>query len=389
VAAAGVAFSLTMVFLLLGFLGSVANTATLVLDQLDFDVALVSPGYRQLAEPDSFPRIRLYEAAAAPGVARATPFYVGVQTWRTAAPGPNNGKRRPVLVLAYPPAGHPFRLRPDRRPRPPFPLRVAEADLGRLSETGTMLVDARSHPTFAPREPGSGPEVGDRRMNVVGQFSLGTGFASDGTILVGAETFHELLGGYPLERVSVGLITLEPGSRERAAAVAAALRQSLTHAPGGDRPDLVARRDVEVLTRDELLARDTRYWIRQKSIGLIFTLGVAIALVVGLVVVYQVLSSDIVDHFREYATLKALGYTNRYLASVVLTQALYLAVFGYVPALGAAFGLYEVTREFANLPVAMTPVRAVLVFVMASVMCAAAALLSVRKVTQSDPASLF
>ncbi|MDR3637616.1 MAG: hypothetical protein P4L84_27670 [Isosphaeraceae bacterium] len=388
VAAAGVAFSLTLVFMQLGFLGSVANTATLVLDQLDFDIAIVSRGYRHLAEPDSFPRLRLYEAAAVPGVARATPFYVGIQTWRTELPGPSNGKRRPIMVLAFSPAEHPFRSGSDGRPKPTFPIRIAESDLIRLRQADTMLLDEQSHPSFAPRQPGQKAEVGERKMAIEGTFSLGTGFASDGTVLVSDDTFRTLLGGYPLERVALGLIKLDERSRGQTAAIVAQLRRTL--APGhGETPDLVARRDIDVLTRDELLERDTQYWTGQKSIGLVLGLGVVVALIVGVVVVYQVLSSDIVDHFKEYATLKALGYSNGYLVAVVVAQSLYLAAFGYVPSLAATLGLYGLTRSMAHLPIAMTWLRAVMVLGMASLMCIGAALLSVRKVTASDPASLF
>lgn len=388
VAAAGVAFSLTLVFMQLGFLGSVTNTATLVLDQLDFDIAVVSRGYRHLAEPDSFPRLRLYEATGVPGVARATPLYVGIQTWRSELPGPQNGKRRPIMVLGFSPAELPFRLHADGRPMPRFPLRLAEADLARLREADAMLLDVQSNPSFVPREPGRTAEVGERRMKLEGLFSLGTGFASDGTIMVSDDTFRSLLGGYPLERVALGLITLEPASRGRAKEIAAQLEQTLTRGRA-DSPDLLGRRDIQVFTRQGLFDQDTEYWTRHKSIGLIFWLGVAVALIVGLVVVYQVLSSDIVDHFKEYATLKALGYSNGYLVSVVLAQSLYLAVFGYIPALAAATGLYGLTRSAVNLPIAMTWPTALLVLGMASLMCSAAALLSVRKVTASDPASLF
>ena len=54
-------------------------------------------------------------------------------------------------------------------------------------------------------------------------------------------------------------------------------------------------------------------------------------LVVGMIIVYQILFADIADHLAEYATLKAMGYTNRYLAAVVLMEATILAVVGFVP----------------------------------------------------------
>ncbi len=181
---------------------------------------------------------------------------------------------------------------------------------------------------------------------------------------------------------------LDPSARGRAEEVATRIRAALVQkAPDG--LGLLAKQDVQVLTYENLMKKEMRYWLFGKSIGLIFLFGVVVALIVGLVVVYQVLSSDITDHFREYATLKAMGYSNRYLASVVLQQALILAVFGYVPALLIAWLGYRLIYLGTKLPVVMLPWLAGLVFVGSALMCVGAALLSVRKVTKSDPASLF
>src|SRR5207249_10477260 len=131
-------------------------------------------------------------------------------------------------------------------------------------------------------------------------------------------------------------------------------------------------------TRDELKrGKDSRCWVTERSIGVIFWFGVLVASVVGLVVVYQVLSSDIIDHFREYATLKAIGYTNRDLASVVLQQALILSVAGYIPAFFVSLGLYWLTRRMVDLPIEMTWSLGVGVLVLSAAMCVSAAMVSV------------
>lgn len=391
VATAGVAFALTLVFMQLGFLGSVVNTATLITDQLDFDVVIVSEGYQHLVESGTFPRLRLYEALSVPGVSKATPVYVGLQLWRNgrvgenddAKKGPDLGKLRAIMVLGFPVGDPPFLTETGHLP---FPIRVSPEDLRRLGQAGTFLIDSRSHPSFEPRERGRFAEVGGRRLRVEGQFDLGISFASDGTLLVGDETFRDLFPGRSLDRVSLGLIKLDAPGTRRVEEVAARIRNALT-GPSAD--GLRGRRDVLVLSRRELAERETRYWLFKKSIGLIFLFGVVVALTVGIVVVYQVLSSDIMDHYREYATLKAMGYTNRYLAWSVVQQALFLSLFGYVPALLAASWLYWFTRVHEHLPIAMTWWRAGLVLLLSSAICVGAALLSVRKVTASDPASLF
>jgi putative ABC transport system permease protein len=129
--------------------------------------------------------------------------------------------------------------------------------------------------------------------------------------------------------------------------------------------------------------------MQRTSVGIIFQMGVFVALIVGVLFVYQVIATDISDHFAEYATLKAIGYSSRYLSGVVLRQALVLAVLGYIPALFAALGLYSLGREQAQIPLSMTWLRAASVLLLAFAMCAMSGLLALRKVRTADPAELF
>ena len=396
VATAGVAFALTLVFMQLGFLGSVVNTATLMTDQLDFDLALVAPGYQHLGDSGTFPILRLYEARADSGVAAAIPFYVGVQVWRCDPAAPTGAatptteaeladriKQRAIMVYGFSDATPPFRSDVSKLL---FPIRLTSTDLTQLRNVDSLLIDSRSHESFQPRDTDRTVEVGGRRLRIVGQYDLGTSFAADGSILVSDQTFDRLFPGRSLDLVSLGLIKLRPELADRAEEYAERITKLLTASTQSPRLD---RDDIQVLTRSQLGQLETAYWITQKSIGLVFLFGVIVSLIVGVVVVYQVLSSDIMDHFKEYATLKAMGYRNRYLGSVVIQQALLLSVFGYIPALLATLILYEVTWRSVNLPIAMTWERAGMVLVMSSLMCTLAALLSVRKVTASDPANLF
>jgi putative ABC transport system permease protein len=114
-----------------------------------------------------------------------------------------------------------------------------------------------------------------------------------------------------------------------------------------------------------------------------------VACAVGVVVVFQVLSSDITDHFAEYATLKAIGWTRFDVTRVVVSQAMILAVTSYLPALAVATVLYRITAQVVLLPLNIDATIALTVFVMANVICAASALVSVRKLQKADPADLF
>jgi putative ABC transport system permease protein len=108
-----------------------------------------------------------------------------------------------------------------------------------------------------------------------------------------------------------------------------------------------------------------------------------------MVIVYQILFSDIANHLREYATLKAIGYSNLYLARVVMAAALILAVLGFLPGAALSTWLYGVVAEATFLPLAMTLERATMVFGLIFGMCAVAGLLAMRKLRDASPADMF
>ena len=112
--------------------------------------------------------------------------------------------------------------------------------------------------------------------------------------------------------------------------------------------------DVQIMTRAALQAREARYWIANTAIGIIFGTGTLVAFLVGIVVLYQVLATDVSNHAAAYATLKALGYTNTRIALVVTQQGCLLALLSFVPALALSCGMYEVIRQTAHLWVSMT-----------------------------------
>jgi len=111
--------------------------------------------------------------------------------------------------------------------------------------------------------------------------------------------------------------------------------------------------------------------------------------VVGIVVVYQILYTDVSDHLAEYATLKAMGYTDGYLLMVVFQEAMILAVLGFIPGFLVSHGLYVLTQAATRLPIAMTWGRATTVFTMTVVMCFVAGAVAVRRLQAADPADIF
>ena len=365
-AVTGVALAVALMFMQLGFLGALRATATLVYDALDFDLVIRSPNYLHLADARSFPRRRLVQAAGLEPVESVAPLYVDVTQWRN----PRDGTPRAILAVGIAPGDRAFTLPEIDRQR--TPLHVDQF----------VLIDRRSRREFGPADGrrfgdadvGVEAELAQSRVRIAGHYCLGSGLAADGAVVMSDRGFARAMPGRSIDEVSLGLVKLTPGADPDEAA--ARLRGML--------PD-----DVEVLTRSQVRDFELDRWVNQTSLGIIFQLGVALAMVVGTAIVYQVLAGDVARHLAEYATLKALGYRFGYLAGVVLQQALTLAVVGFVPGLLVSVALYAVTGYLANVPLSMTATRVAIVFTLTLVMCVASGWGALRKMRTADPAELF
>jgi putative ABC transport system permease protein len=382
---AGVTFAVILVFMQLGFLGSVSTTATLIYDNLDFDVLIRSKNYLHFSEPRTFPRSRLHQAAGIGCVREAVPLYVILNSWRNLnpterdKPDSNYGCSRGILTMGV--RTH------DRVFADTEKNKEIQEKMRWLTDRRFVLIDRKTRKEFGPRnlkefsddDIGAIGEVVDKSVEIVGHFELGTGLAADGAILVNVEGYSRLLPGHHADQVSLGLVRLQEGFGVGSDPEAAA--QLLR---------TVLPRDVEVLTRDGVMRFERHRWVWETSIGVIFFVGVVVSFFVGIAIVYQVLSSDIASHMAEYATLKAIGYTSQYLRNVVLKQALIMSLIGFVIGLGLSEVLYRITASWAqNLPIAMTGWRIGGVLVLTVVMCVLSALLAVRKLDSVEPVDLF
>ena len=261
-----------------------------------------------------------------------------------------------------------------------FDLAGDASQLRKLQMPDRVLFDRKSRPEFgniAPVVEAGGKvstEINDRDINIVGLFDLGTSFGIDGSIITSDLNFRRIFPDRSASRIEIGLIKLQPGADLKQ--VQETIRAGI---PG----------DVRLLTRDEFVQHEVDYWSNSTPIGYVFGLGVAMGLAVGMIVVYQILFSDVQDHLREYATLKAMGYTNFFLSRVVLNEAVMLAEVGFIPGILLSFLVYTQSSEATNLPVEMTTERAVLVLLLTIAMCAISAMLALRKLRSADPAEVF
>ncbi|CAI8384603.1 MAG: putative ABC transporter permease [Synechococcus sp. MIT S9220] len=364
VALAGISFAGILMFMQLGFRDGLFDASVTVHRLFDADIVLISPRSTSSVSMAGFPRRRLVQAMALPEVEGITPVHWNLLLWRN----PKTRGTRSILALGFEP-GDPLFVDPTLAPKAQV-----------LTQKGRVLFDEKSRPEFGPvaewfrdgRTVES--EISGKRVRVAGLIELGSSFGADGNLLTSSETFLELLPNTPPGSIEVGLVRLQQGTD------AEAVVQKL---------NALLPEDVTVLTKQGFIDFEQNYWRTSTSIGFIFTLGAAMGFVVGCVIVYQVLYSDVSDHLPEYATLMAMGYKLRTLLGVVVREGLLLALFGYLPAYAAGQGLYLLVRSATALPVAMDFSRAITVFSMILVMCMASAGLAMRRLVDADPAEIF
>lgn len=366
VALAGICFAGMLMFLQLGFRDALFDASIAIHRLFNADVVVISSTSSSSVSMEPFPQRRLFQAASWPEVESISPVRWGLLVWKN----PETGAPRGILTVGFDPDDDILRLEG-----------LAEQKKG-LQLDQRVLYDRLSRSEFGPVEEWLEAgrtvtaEVGNTRLVVADLVELGVSFGADGTLLTSNRTFNQLTGSADgsSTAIELGLIRLVPGADPDA--VAAALNKAL--------PD-----DVRVLTKPEFLEFEQGYWRSSTAIGFIFNLGATMGLVVGAVVVYQILFSDVVDHLPEYATLKAMGYSSMDLVAVILQESLLLAGFGYVPAFLAGQGIYNFARTATNLPIGMSSQMATFVFAMIFLMCVISGLLAMGKIRDADPAEIF
>lgn len=364
VAISGVAFADVLMMMQLGFQTALYDSNTRLHQHLDTDLVLVNPQGRNLINLSTFPRRRLYQAMSVEGVKSADPLYINMANWKN----PETQKETNVLILGFNPN------------KPAFDLPELQQNLHLIKMPDTMLFDEAARGTYqrtiAKVSQGEtvNTELERRKINISGLYKVGASFAADGSLMTSDQNFLMLFPRKSASSVNMGLIELEPGYDSQQ--VATSLKAYLPS-------------DVKVLTKQEFIEFEKNYWSTNTAIGFVFSLGVTMGFLVGVIIVYQVLSTDVNDHIGEYATFKAMGYSHAYFLGVVFEEAVILAILGFIPGVAVSLGMYRLTRIATNLPMYMTIARALQVLILTIIMCAISGVIATRKLQAADPADMF
>ena len=274
-AIAGVFMAILLIFVELGFFFAVPQGGMLLYDNMRFDLLMCSNQYEYQVQPGQFPRSLLDRARAAPEVAQATALYFGSAKWRSG----QDGKSPDVFVIAFDPRERIFDVEDINR------------QLGVLEEADTVLVDTGTRPMFGPLTTGRVVKIGDHSMTIGGHYVLGTGFMGLGVVLISDRNFARLFPYRSLDQVNLGPIQLKPGVDPDRAAVE--LRKVLGP-------------DARIFTRSELEAHEAAYWTTRTSVGLVFGSGLLISFIVGIMVVYQTLATQVSRQLKQSSMRRRL-----------------------------------------------------------------------------------
>ncbi|MBD0264036.1 MAG: FtsX-like permease family protein [Tolypothrix sp. Co-bin9] len=379
VATTGVCFANILMFTQLGLLAMLTDGTTKLHESLSGDLLLVSSFSPSLLFRIGFPRAYLYQAAAVDGVAIASPVYIGRANWvnpkQLSKPG--NSRKTPrkrglfgneVRIIAFNPAQ-------------PSVLKLPEVNrqLAKLTIPDAVLYDRLSQaslgdiPELLSKQKEVATVMDNHRTYAVGLFSMGSTLNDKGNVIMSDWNYAQRNGQNSLNQVRIGVLTLEKGAdinkvREK-------LRSRLPQ-------------DVGIFTQKELIEREQQFHGSEPE-GIILKFGTVVGFLVGVIILYQVLYTDVSEHLSEYATLKAMGYSDRSLLLVVLQEAIILGVMGFIPGFLASVGIYQLLVTLTRIPLTMKVSVAIQVFILTLIMCAVSGAIATNKLRAADPADIF
>ncbi len=353
----GVAFSVVIMFMELGFFNGTNDSSANLPPFFDCDLIVSNPQKNHLKTGEEFPALRLRQIASVPGVAAAVKFNTQAGYWWN----PQDRTRNRVLIMGVDLAD------------PMFSIPAIREQRAELQLPETVLYDRLSRHDLGRIEIGTRSQIASTPARVVGLFDLGPNFTYEGHLIVGLENYREITG-QPDDNVDLGLIRVTPG-----ADVEAVRREILDRLP----------KDILLLTPEEILTREVVVTTKRSPAGVVFGIGLLVGFAIGTIICYQILFNEVNDHLPQFATMKAMGHPPSFISGIVRSEALLLSIAGYIPGLIVSFGIYWIIEHFTQIRMFLTVPRALLVMVLTSGMCLLAARFAVKRVHSTDPADLF
>jgi putative ABC transport system permease protein len=378
VAQAGILFAVGLVTIQTGLLNGFTRSSSLLIKSAKADIWLASKDIRHLDFTLPIPYERLKQAREVKGVDLAEALITQGSVWRYGSDGAVTSTAiAPIRVIGFDPNGQLFQ-----------PVSIVQGKLSALTQPYTLMIDQADLKSLAVKQLGNTGEIGAYKPKVVGLTKGIRSIVSSPFVFTSLPNATAYITS-PIvkpkasppkppalndgDRITYVLIRAKPGENLEQ------LKQRLE----ADVPD------VRALTQAELTTLTQDYWRKSTGVGFILGLGAAVGVVVGIVVVGQILYSSVTDHLREFGTLKAMGSSDWFIYKIILEQALWMAVLGYLPGMGLVLLVGSWTQKAQAVQILVGPMTAGGVFGLTVLMCCGAAIFAIQKVTRLDPAMVF
>jgi putative ABC transport system permease protein len=351
----GIVFSIVLVMVQMGLYLGFGQMVTTMIDHAQADLWIVPTGTKSFEDPSLLDARQRGRALAVQGVADATPVVIGFAEWRMPS-----GSSTPVFVVGS-----------DLRSGGLAPWNIVEGRLEALSTPNAVAVDRSYFERLGISGLGARAEIRQQSVRVAAVTSGIRSFTTTPYVFMDMDRARALTG-VPSSKTTYLLVRVAQGAS--ADTVRSRLSSTLS--------------DVEVLTPAEFRDRSRAFWLFGTGAGAALFAGALLGVIVGTVIVAQTLYSSTKDHLNEFATLRAIGSSRKYIYKVIICQALLSAVIGFgLAALVGALVVYFTAST--ALPIVITPELGVALFLLTVVMCVASAIAAIMKVTRIDPAMVF
>jgi putative ABC transport system permease protein len=397
VAQAGIMFAVSLVTIQTGILNGFTRSTALLIENSNADLWIAADEMENLELTQPIPAERVAQAQQIEGVQRAEAL--AVQSGRWVSP---DGDIASVRIFGYDPNGQLFRL-----------WNITAGNEDAINDPYSIIIDAANLKSLGLSQVGDEANIGAAPVKLVGLTKGTQSIASSAFVFTSLENtkaystagltssvrcrlqqaggvdcttvyerspsgtteerFSQLQPLAPSDPISYVLVQAEPGQDiER-------LKQRLNRQFSGER----------TYTQAEMANITREYWQGRTGIGFVLGLGATVGVVVGIVIVGQILYSSVSDHIKEFGTLKAMGASDWVIYRVIIEQALWMAVLGYVPSIALCLGLGAWTFATQGIMILITPFSAAGIFALTIGMCVGSAIFAIQKVTHVDPAIVF
>lgn len=348
------------------FIGLMTRTYGFVTDAQLPDIWVMDPKVQFVDDMKPLQETQLYRTRSVEGVEWAVPMYRGFLRARL-----DEGNFQTCIVNGL-----------DDATLIGGPARMVAGSLEDLRRSEGVIVDrsaALDKLAKPPLVPGGAArplklgdtlEINDHRAVVVGFCETSPTLMAQPVIYT---TYSRALTFAPKERKLLTFVLVKAMAGHAVADVCARIEAATGLAA---RP----REDLEDLTMD--------YYMKYTGIPVNFGIAVVLGFIVGIAIAGQTFYNFTLENLRHFGALKAMGASNRTLLAMIVLQAVLVGAIGYGLGVGAAALFGELTRNTAlafHFPWELLFLSAGAI----AVICVVAALVSIRKVFQLEPAIVF